>query len=219
MMTCIPRRTALFAALLLAAPAAAWAQVGPMDPSTMMRQHANDNPIENKPAEVLPPALPGAASRSGNAAPTTQIPSDMSPNDALFDAINRGDIAAARDALNRGADLNGRNLLGMTPMELSVDLARNDISFLLLSMRGSGDSSGGKVAAQSAAPAVVPAKATDKAATSRSAGRAAAAAPPKATAAVAPPPVPQAPRLFANDGGTPVPNAGFLGFDATRSMH
>ena len=32
---------------------------------------------------------------------------DLQPTDALFDAINRGDIAAARDALNRGADLNG----------------------------------------------------------------------------------------------------------------
>ena len=59
----------------------------------------------------------------------------MSPNDALFDAINRGDIAAARDALSRGAELDAHNLLGMTPMELSVDLGRNDISFLLLSYR------------------------------------------------------------------------------------
>ena len=46
----------------------------------------------------------------------------MEPNDALFDAINRGDIAAARDAISRGADLGARNILGMTPMELSVDL-------------------------------------------------------------------------------------------------
>ena len=59
----------------------------------------------------------------------------MEPNEALFDAINRGDIGAARDAISRGADLQGHNILGMTPLELSVDLGRNDISFLLLSMR------------------------------------------------------------------------------------
>ena len=74
-------------------------------------------------------------------APATMTPAEMEPNDELFDAINRGDIAAARDAISRGADLSGRNVLGMTPMELSVDLGRNDISFLLLSMRG-GDKGG-----------------------------------------------------------------------------
>jgi ankyrin repeat protein len=71
----------------------------------------------------------------------------MPPTDALFDAINRGDIAAARDALNRGADLNGVNVLGMTPMELSVDLGRNDISFLLLSMRGEDGGRGSRAVA------------------------------------------------------------------------
>jgi hypothetical protein len=59
----------------------------------------------------------------------------MEPTDALFDAINRGDIGTARDAISRGADLHGHNVLGMTPLELSVDLGRNDISFMLLSMR------------------------------------------------------------------------------------
>src|SRR6202012_5975497 len=77
----------------------------------------------------------GAKARSP-AAPSSHAPTDLQPTDALFDAINRGDIAAARDALNHGADMNGVNVLGMTPMELSVDLGRNDISFLLLSMRG-----------------------------------------------------------------------------------
>ena len=63
----------------------------------------------------------------------------MQPTDALFDAINRGDIATARDAISRGADLQGQNILGMTPLELSIDLGRNDISFLLLSMRAADD--------------------------------------------------------------------------------
>ena len=45
----------------------------------------------------------------------------------------------ARDAISRGADLQGHNILGMTPLELSVDLGRNDISFMLLSMRAADD--------------------------------------------------------------------------------
>ena len=76
-----------------------------------------------------PPALPGARVSKEMVAPPDRPPSDLQPNDALFDAINRGDIATARDAISRGADLNARNVLGMTPMELSVDLGRNDISF------------------------------------------------------------------------------------------
>ena len=91
-----------------------------------------------RPRRPPPPALPGARVSKEMVAPPDRPPSDLQPNDALFDAINRGDIATARDAISRGADLNARNVLGMTPMELSVDLGRNDISFLLLSMRGSG---------------------------------------------------------------------------------
>jgi hypothetical protein len=74
----------------------------------------------------------------------------MEPTEALFDAINRGDIATARDAISRGADLHGHNVLGMTPLELSVDLGRNDISFMLLSMRAADD---GRPAQASATPA------------------------------------------------------------------
>jgi hypothetical protein len=149
-----------------------------------------------------PPALPGAQSQGG-AAPATKVPTDMSPNDALFDAINRGDIASARDALSRGADLNSQNILGMTPLELSVDLGRNDISFLLLSMRG--ETPRPNLAAKASPPAIklTPMKAADRA----------------ALAKVAPASNPdRAPRLFANDGGTPVPSAGFLGFDSGRAM-
>ena len=86
-------------------------------------------------APALPPVLPGTKGASVAAAPT-QMPSDMSPTEGLFDAINRGDLPAARDAVNRGANLNGRNVLGLSPLDLSVDLGRNDISFMLLSMRG-----------------------------------------------------------------------------------
>ncbi len=86
------------------------------------------------PAAPPPPGLPGAVSDNTplhNPPPPSQA---ASPNDALFDAINRGDMAEAQDALNRGADLNARNVLGMTPLELAVDLNRNDIAFLLLSI-------------------------------------------------------------------------------------
>ena len=114
-----------------------WAQgIGMMDPGQALSRRAQQTPDLTKQAPAPPPALPGASSRGDAVAPATRLPNDMSPNDALFDAINRGDVAAARDALSRGADLEARNMLGMSPMELSVDLGRNDISFLLLSYRG-----------------------------------------------------------------------------------
>ncbi len=155
------------------------------------------------PKVAPPPALPGAQAKNG-AAPATKMPTDMEPNDALFDAINRGDLAAARDAINRGADLGATNVLGMTPLELSVDLGRNSISFMLISLRG-GDSGG---QAQAATKASGSAKQAKQVLTK-------AAKPTKATK-VAEPAAPQMPRLFAGDGGTPNPNAGFLGFDSGR---
>jgi hypothetical protein len=90
---------------------------------------------EDKPQEP-PPAIPGAQPDENAAvAPADKIAAEMSPNDALFDAISRGDLAAAKDALNRGAQLEAHNVLGQTPIDASIDLDRNDITFLLLSMR------------------------------------------------------------------------------------
>jgi hypothetical protein len=90
---------------------------------------------EDKPQEP-PPAIPGAQPDENAAvAPADKIAAEMSPNDALFDAISRGDLAAAKDALNRGAQLDAHNVLGQTPIDASIDLDRNDITFLLLSMR------------------------------------------------------------------------------------
>jgi ankyrin repeat protein len=152
-----------------------------------------------------PPALPGAAS-SGTPAPINRAPVDMQPNDALFDAINRGDIATARDAISRGADLQGQNILGMTPLELSIDLGRNDISFLLLSMRGD----------NGRRPPTSATAATEKPQPAKS-GKTRQAAPAVAKAATpSQPAAPQNPRLFSGDGGAPNPNAGFLGFDSAR---
>jgi hypothetical protein len=170
----------------------------------------NNAPAATAAPVAPPPALPGAATNPSTAAPASRPSIDMDPSDALFDAINRGDIGAAREAISRGADLSGQNILGMTPMELSVDLGRNDISFMLLSMRG-GDSG------RSRQPP--PAVTATKPPTGRQTRQTAHPGPttPVRTASSAQQPVPsERPRLFSGDGGTPVPNAGFLGFDSGR---
>ena len=158
-----------------------------------------------------PPALPGAASNANRVAPAVRPPTDMEPNEALFDAINRGDIGSARDAITRGADLKARNILGMTPMELSVDLGRNDISFLLLSMRG-GNDGGGRQPQTAATPTKAPPARQARQAMPRATPVAAT----RGQAATQQPAPSQTARLFSGDGGTPVPNAGFLGFDSGR---
>jgi hypothetical protein len=166
------------------------------------------------PKDVPPPAVPGAASNSANVAPATVTPAEMEPNDELFDAINRGDIAAARDAISRGADLGGRNVLGMTPMELSVDLGRNDISFLLLSMRGEDTGRGSRAVGRDVAEGSTQGRARAKtAAVAKSSPTTKATAPttPVIARSVA------KPKMLANDGGTPLPSAGFLGFDPRSS--
>ena len=161
---------------------------------------------------VVPPAaVPGARARPGTVAPAAPGAADLPPTEALFDAINRGDITTARDAISRGADLDGTNLLGLTPLELSVDLARNDISFLLLSLRGGGGSSGSAAPPESvaAAPPLTPAQRRQAAAEARAQMRAQSVAA-RATPSSLPP---RGPALFAGNGGAAVPSAGFLGFD------
>ena len=113
----------------------------------------------------------------------------MSPNDALFDAINRGDLAAAKDAVNRGAQLDAHNVLGQTPTDAAIDLSRNDITFLLLSLRGAVSSSR---PTQTALAAGKPGKGRGKA--TRVAAQHA--------------PV----HVAAGDRGTPNPAVGFTGF-------
>jgi hypothetical protein len=188
------------AVLLVAAAPLAQAQM-------MLNQMGRGNRTAAPPPATKtapPPALPGAAS-SSDAAPANRPASDMEPNEALFDAINRGDIGAAREALGRGADLQGRNILGMTPLELSIDLGRNDITFVLLSMRA-GDEKANRQATA--------AQATAKPNVTKQAKQ----APPRAAprVATAPPAPSQTARLYSGDGGTPNPNAGFLGFDSSR---
>lgn len=161
---------------------------------------------KKKPAP--PSSIPGAVANAP-VVPATRNPNDLDPNAALFDAIDRGDMAAARDALSRGADLNARNVLGQRPIDMSIDLSRNDITFLLLSMRSqNGDQApategGEQSAAKGSAPAAI-----EAAATPRRRGHHAARSDGDATERFA---------STAHSSGqaaadTPQPSAGFLGF-------
>lgn len=88
------------------------------------------------PPTVLPPppGVPGAAANTAVVAPSGAAVTGVNPTTELFEAINKGDLASARDAIGRGADLDAKSVLGMTPLEDAVDLNRNDIAFLLLSI-------------------------------------------------------------------------------------
>jgi hypothetical protein len=152
-----------------------------------------------------PPALPGSHVKADNVAPPTRPPSDLDPNEALFDAINRGDITTVRDAISRGADLSSENVLGLTPLDLSVDLGRNEITFLLLSLRAGSSSAGTKAAAAKPDKAAPPPAAPAPVAVARPAPRPAPAPVRRQVAAEQPPLPPSGP-------GVPVPQAGFLGF-------
>ncbi|MCX8667545.1 ankyrin repeat domain-containing protein [Acetobacteraceae bacterium B3987] len=79
-----------------------------------------------------PSALPGADADNGD---NSHARMDINPTAALFDAINRGSLLGAKEALSRGADINARNVLEQTPLDLAIDLGRNDIMFQLLSLR------------------------------------------------------------------------------------
>jgi len=188
---------ALLAAALLIAPA--HAQIpGVNSNGALTGPVVGSAPEKGRPL-AAPPALPGARTVDTEPAPTDKLPTDMHPNEALFDAINRGDIAAARDALGRGADLYATNVLGLTPIELSVDLGRNDITFLLLSQRAAAGNGGGPPI-ESGKPVPV---------------KAAAAAKPRPAphpARVVPATPAPAPRQFADVPAAPVPQVGFLGF-------
>ena len=201
-------RTALLVALcLLSVPQLAAAQGTGRAPGPQTR-------VAPVPKQAPPPALPGARAEPTNAAPAEKTQLDLPPNEALFDAINRGDLGSAQDSVNRGADLEARNVLGLTPLELAVDLGRNQISFLLLSLRGgAGYSSSGKppdpakAGRQTRAQRAAAVRA-ERVEQQESAGAAPVAARAPREAAMAAPP------RFAGNGGTPVPASGFMGFDA-----
>ncbi|MGH7102395.1 MAG: hypothetical protein ACREFJ_08355 [Acetobacteraceae bacterium] len=180
-----------------------------------------------------PPGLPGAVHNSGTPAPRAPSESGLSPTAVLFDAINRGDLGAAREAIGRGAQLDAKNVLGMTPLELAVDLDRNDIAFLLLSIehesRAAASSAGASLAlsmppapaasaasrAARAQPATPPADQSVAALLAAAGpvpapGAPAPGAPASKTRAARPPPPAAVP--LAGGTGSPNPAVGFLGF-------
>ncbi|MGX9964347.1 hypothetical protein ACVFYP_13535 [Roseomonas sp. F4] len=160
---------------------------------------------------ALAPALPGLAARS-TPAPIAAGPGTaaLAPNAALFDAIGRGDLAAARDAVARGANIEARNALGLSPLDAAVDQGRNEIAFYLLSARDRTRSAppaqGTNASAAAAASAARVAAMTSPPQQRR--------APLNAPPAVAAEPVGAVP--WSGNGGAAQPEVGFLGFDAGR---
>lgn len=212
--------TALSGVALLADPAGAQLPGAEGRPSVSRNASGQDGMRPTVPTANLPsvgrrevaPGLPGARARDGTVAPADRPAMQMHPTEALFDSVNRGDIAAARDAIGRGAELGARNILGLTPLDLAVDLGRKDIVFLLLSMRGMEERSGPPPTAATAGARGQPDPRRAEAARRPTPSP----APAPVAARVSAPAVPASPRLFAGDGGSPSPDAGFLGFDGGR---
>ena len=211
--------------LLGTAPYAAQAQSGMIGPQggPNARPVVPTANLPSAPKRDVGPGLPGARSNEDLVAPADRPAMQMRPTEALFDAINRGDISATRDAIARGAEMNGHNILGQTPLEMAVDIGRKDIVFLLLSLRGMDDRPTARTtgrptdhpgAAQAGGPTVRGSSASGSSAgaSARSEARRPQPQPARVTAASAP----RAPQLFIGDGGSPNPDAGFLGFDGGR---
>jgi hypothetical protein len=106
--------------------------------------------------------------------------------------------------VQRGADLDAQNVLGMKPVDLAVDIGRYQILFYLLTQRGAPrpNLSGSQLA--SATGAKKPGKATGSVLTETTRRP----APKHAAVAAKPKPL----QYVSADPGTPVPQAGFLGF-------
>ncbi|MFT8243746.1 hypothetical protein [Roseomonas sp. BN140053] len=217
------RRLTLLAVPLLLLPAfAAQAQLDsrPRGPMTPQQGPSTDRPP--------PAALPGLANRPASEPIPSDTPSaNMPPNAALFDAINRGDMAAAREAMSRGADLEARNALGLAPVDAAVDQGRNDIAFYLLSARAASRTVGEPEDAFAPPPPAPrnarqaggrPSRGAER--PQREAAerpvREAPAARTRATREAASAPNRGLERASSADGGTPRPDAGFLGFNGGR---
>lgn len=155
-------------------------------------------------AAAPPPAIPGAVTDEATAT-SGHVSADMEPTAALFDSINRGDMTSAKEALGRGADLNGKNVLGQSPLDMAIDLNRNDITFLLLSMRNGTDGAPAASVATASADADAQPAGAARGARGKTRGR-------SARLAAASSHTPSAPQRYAADGGAPKPDIGFLGF-------
>lgn len=193
-MTRFPALLLAGAMLLPALPVSAQGMLG--------SSRTTSRPQEAAPREQ-PPALPGVAARRGMAPiPAESSPSAMNPNDALFDGINRGDIATVRDAVGRGADVNARNALGLTAVDAAVDQGRPEIMFYVLSVRGM------------AGYAPPPPDAIPLRGPAARAPRTPPQTPARETAVQPVNATPRLPQLWQANGGAPQPAIGFLGFDA-----
>jgi hypothetical protein len=175
-------------------------------------------PAGAPPAGAPPTGAPGAqAQGDGTIIQRRQQPRQRTgtPTEQLFEAINTGDLEDVRAAVAAGGDVSARNVLGLTPIDLAIDLGRTDIALYLLSL--------GRVRPLTALPEeraarprgptreeILRQQRAEEAAI-EAALRARGAAPPVSPQGV----VPVAP-LWRGDGGAPNPAIGFLGFDAGR---
>jgi hypothetical protein len=150
--------------------------------------------------QPLPAAIPGANDQALQTTQSVAQPQSGDPTAQLFTAINAGDYSSAQDAISRGANLNAENSLGESPIDLSVALNRNSITFMLLAARNdSGDDSDGSAGAApvASAPAPAPRGPTPIAKSNAE----------PVNMVEQPNPAP------ANNPGTPNSSAGFLGFN------
>jgi hypothetical protein len=171
-------------------------------------------------ALLLPPAptlaqqlpAPGAQPQPSPGGAARQ-PRQGNATEQLFEAINQGEIADVRAAVAAGADISARNVLGLTPLDLAVDLGRTDVALYLMSL-GRGrerplpplqqDTATQREPSRSAAQQ----RRADEAAIEAALRRRGPAVSGQGIVAVAP--------LWQGNGGTPNPAIGFLGFDAGR---
>jgi hypothetical protein len=189
-----------FALTIAAAPAMAQYSGGAGGPGGSGMGGAGGGPAvqpQTRTPDIAPPALPGAGGLAPVATgPVLQKPQQGDPTAALFSAITKGDDGAAQTAVGRGADLNAQNQFGETPLDLAIALNRTGITFLLLQTRN-------ELAAQTGGPEPMgapwtlnsPSQATQK-----------------STVPVSATPRTPARAPLPTNGGTPNPEAGFLGF-------
>jgi hypothetical protein len=157
--------------------------------------------------DIAPPALPGAGGMAPMATgPVMQKPPSGDPTANLFAAIAKGDANAAQMAIGGGANLNAQNQFGETPLDLSIALNRNNITFLLLQTRNELD-------AQGVGPEPMGAPWMLDSNTPPGTSKGAAHAKSGTVSVSAPAVPPPSPRIAVQAGnGTPNPEAGFLGF-------
>jgi ankyrin repeat protein len=185
-------------ALLFGAALPAAAQLSP-NGSGAASGFNNPNQLQPKRSapDLAPPGLPGGSAPVLATGPNLQKPGTGDPTAQLFTAVNNADYNSAQDAVSRGADINAQNNFGETPLDLSIALNHNSITFMLLSARNEGgEAPPSNVVTATTLPAHAPSHKLH------------------ATPARMLTPIHQAAPV--NDPGTPNPDAGFLGFNPTK---